>query len=88
MLQNVRHAGGSPPNDSEEPGTVRVRFDFSAAGPELDQNRIDVFDPDTGRAHPLAVERRGTQGGIAQFRLGPGDVVLFKYATGRRFVGF
>ena len=87
MLQNVRHAGGSPPNDSDEPGVVRVRFDFSTAQPELDRSRILVFDPAARRARPFAIEPRSAQGGTAQFRLGPGEVVLFKYATGRPFVG-
>jgi hypothetical protein len=87
MLQNVRHAGASPPNDNEEPGTVRVRFDFSVAERGLDRSRILVFDPDAGHAKSLALELTRERARIARFRLAPGDVVLFKYATGRPFVG-
>jgi hypothetical protein len=87
MLQNVRHSGGSPPNDSDGPGTIRVRFDFSAAPPELDEDRILVFDPKAARAHVLAIEKRGARRGIVDFRLRAGDVVLFKFATGNSFAG-
>jgi hypothetical protein len=87
MLQNVRHWGGGPPNDSDEPGTVRVALDFSAAPPGLDRSRILVFDPRTRQAHQVLVERRGASGGIVRFPLEAGDVVLFKYATGTPFIG-
>jgi hypothetical protein len=87
MLQNVRHTGGSPPIASDAPGNVRVRFDFSTAPSVLDRSRILLFDPHTGRASPLALEKQGARGRVAQLRLAAGDVVLFKYATGRPFVG-
>jgi len=87
MLQNVRHVGASPPNDSDAPGTVRVQLDFDAAPSSLDEDHILLFDSATERAYPLAIERRGAREGIVKFRLDPGEVVLFKYATGRPFVG-
>jgi hypothetical protein len=87
MLQNVRHAGASPPNDNEDSGTVRVGFDFGAAAPSLDRSRILIFDPDTERPRSLALEMHSNRKGFARIRLDPGDVVLFKYATGRSFAG-
>jgi hypothetical protein len=87
MLQNVRHARGSPPNDSEEPGRIRVRFDFRGAPPHLDPSRILVFDPKRqwGRTQPLVPS--GARGGVAELPVEAGDLVLFKYATGRSFPG-
>ena len=87
ILQNVRHIGGSPPNDNDEPGSIRVRFDFRSAPPEVDPSRILVFDPDSGRGRAMALEKRGERQGVARLRLDAGDVVLFKYDTGRPFVG-
>lgn len=87
ILQNVRHIGGSPPNDNDEPGSIRVRFDFRSAPPEVDPSRILVFDPDSGRGRAMALEKRGERQGVARLRLDAGDVVLFKYESGRPFVG-
>lgn len=87
MLQNVRHTHASPPNDQDHAGSIRVRFEFSSAGPDLDQSRILVFEPATGRARPLELDRRGPRIGVADLRVDAGDVVLFKYATGTRFPG-
>lgn len=87
MLQNVRHARGSPPNDSEAPGTLRLRFDFTGAPPELDPSRILIFDPARQGPRAVALKPRGPWGGVAELGIAAGDVVLFKYATGRPFAG-
>jgi hypothetical protein len=87
MLQNVRHSGGSPPNDNDRLGTVRIALDFSTAPPWLDRSRILVLDPERGLVRRLAIERHGASRGIVRFPLEAGDVVLFKYATGTPFVG-
>jgi hypothetical protein len=87
MLQNVRHARGSPPNDSEEPGRIRVRFDFRGAPPDLDPSRILVFDPKRQRGRTQPIVSLGPRGGVAELPVAAGDVVLFKYATGRPFAG-
>ena len=87
MLQNVRHARGSPPNDSAEPGVIRVRFDFRGAPPDLDPSRILVFDPAGRRARTQLLVPSGPRGGVAELPVAAGDVVLFKYATGRPFPG-
>ncbi|MGE5154520.1 MAG: hypothetical protein ACM3ST_10930 [Bdellovibrio bacteriovorus] len=87
MLQNARHARGSPPNDSEEPGTIRLRFDFSGAPSDLDPSRILIFDPARRRPRAVVLEPRGPRGGVAELRVAAGDVALYKYATGRPFPG-
>lgn len=87
MLQNVRHARASPPNASEAPGTLRLRFDFAGAPPGLDPRRILIFDPVSRRPRAVALEPQGPLGGRVELRLAAGDVVLFRYATGRAFAG-
>jgi hypothetical protein len=87
MLQNARHARGSPPNDGTEPGRIRVRFDFSGAPSDLDPGRILVFDPARRRAVARELEPSGPRGGVAELPVAAGDVVLLKYATGRSFPG-
>lgn len=87
MLQNVRHARASPPNDSAEPGVIRVRFDFRGAPPDLDPSRILVLDPAGRRAWSQPLAPLGARGGVAELPVAAGDVVFFKYATGRSFPG-
>ena len=87
MLQNVRHARGSPPNDSVEPGVIRVRFDFRGAPPDLDPSRILVFDPAGRRAKTQPLVPLNPGGGVVELPVAAGDVVFFKYATGRPFPG-
>lgn len=88
MLQNVRHTNAGPPNDNEDAGTIRVTLDFTNAPTGVDTSRICVLDPTSGRPMPMAVEKHGRAGGLVRFPLDAGDVVLFKYATGRPFAGF
>ena len=87
MLQNIRHTRAGSPNDSEEPGTIRVRFDFREAPPHLDPSRILVLDPRLGRPKAMALQPRRGRGAVAELNVAAGDVVLFKYATGRPFAG-
>jgi hypothetical protein len=87
ILQNVRHARGSPPNDNEEAGTIRLRFDFQGAPSDVDPSRILVFDPRRQQSKAVALQPRAPRGGVADLPVAAGDVVLFKYATGRSFAG-
>lgn len=87
MLQNTRHSRGSPPNDSDEDGIIQLRFDFRGAPSNVDPSRILVFEPKRREARPLMLESRGGRRGAVALRVAAGDVVFFKYATGRPFPG-
>jgi len=87
MLQNTRHSRGSPPNDSDEDGIIQLRFDFRGAPPDVDPSRILVFDPKRRASRALKLDPRGPRRGVAVLKIAAGDVVFFKYATGRPFPG-
>ncbi len=53
MVQNARHThsdGGAaePPPGADDPGRIRLEFDFAAAPPLVDRTRIRYMDPATG----------------------------------------
>jgi len=87
MLQNTRHSRGSPPDDSDEEGIIQLRFDFRGAPPDVDPKRILIFDPKRRGSRALTLDPRGPRRGVAELKVAAGDVVFFKYATGRPFPG-
>lgn len=86
MIQNPNHTGGDFPTMSEATATARLTFDFSGAAGAAD-DRLEVLDHRNDQVLPLVLGNAG--GGLrrADIVLEPGNVLLFKYATGAPFVG-
>jgi hypothetical protein len=80
MVQNQRHQHGEFPNQSKDPGTLTLSFDFSAAPTNVDRTTLERLDSRTGLVKPLPLKE-----GSVTIELAAGDPILFKYATGARF---
>jgi hypothetical protein len=87
MLQNMNHADGSFPFESTRAATFRIAFDLEGAA-GVDRDRLVALDAGgAGRLRDLPLAGEGNRRSV-MIRLEAGDAVLFKYATGRPFVGF
>ncbi|MDH3425639.1 MAG: hypothetical protein OEM22_03105, partial [Acidimicrobiia bacterium] len=58
MVQNARHThsmgiDGSPLPEADEPGTIRLRFDFTGAPYYVDRSRLEYLDPADGKVKVL-----------------------------------
>ncbi len=58
MVQNARHthargAAAEPLPGADDPGLVRLEFDFAAAPPQLDRTRLEYMDPADGAIRSL-----------------------------------
>ncbi len=58
MVQNARHthsrgAGGEITEGADDPGTIRLEFDFAGAPPQVDRTRVLFMDPASGVIRPL-----------------------------------
>ncbi len=82
MVQNPNHTNGSFPTDDDAPLRGTLRFDFSGAS-GVDPTRLLVLDGRTG-----AVRTQAVTGGAVPVDLAAGDVLFFKYDTGRTFAGY
>lgn len=86
MLQNPNHTNGDFPTQSERAATARLTFDFRAAGGVAD-DRLEVLDHRTDQVLALVLGDAGGGRKRADVVLEPGNVLLFKYATGAPFAG-
>jgi len=82
IVQNPNHDGGSFPTDDTDRITGHLRFDFSGAT-GVDTTRVMVLDGRTGRVRDEAL----TDGALA-LDIAAGDILFFKYDTGRSFAGY
>ncbi len=84
VVQNPNHADGSFPTNKEDRLQGTLRFDFSGAGAlGVDPSAVLVLDGRTGR-----VARRPLSDGTLEIDIAPGDILFFKYDTGRPFAGY
>jgi hypothetical protein len=92
MVQNGRHthsiAADEPPlPGAENPGRIRLEFDFAAAPFEIDRGRIEYLDPADGKVRILNLDEIAPLEGAeanpdlryAEPKLDPGEPLLFKY---------
>lgn len=84
MLQNAMHSKGNFPTVLDQTETIRVDFDFSGAS--IDTTALDVLDHHTSSIQQVSLTSSGPSTAYVEFTLEPGDVVLYKYRTGRPFV--
>lgn len=87
MVQNVSHdhwLGDSPVNYGGR-GTVRLDFDFSGAPSGTAKDHLLTLNKDTGKVQQISLTASNGTTGHLNVTLGEGDVMLFKYATGRSF---
>ena len=82
MVLNGNHEGADWPLWTHDRVTVELEFDFSGAGSELDDSRMELLDPETG-----AVYGAGLDGGALRVELLAGEAVLMKYATDKGWAG-
>jgi hypothetical protein len=87
MVQNPNHDGASFPLAGNRSIQVRLDFDFASAPASFDASQILRFDPGAGRAVGVPLTGDGGRRAHAQFDLAAGDVLFYKYATGRGFAG-
>lgn len=81
MVQNVRHTHGDIPINREDPGTVRIAFDFSRAPSGVDRSKIISLNKLTGAVDHLPLTGTGGNTAYLDIALAAGDPFLFKYAT-------
>ncbi len=60
MVQNARHthsqgASGEIPEGADDPGTIRLEFDFARAPKDVNRTRLLFMDPASGAIRPLAL---------------------------------
>lgn len=85
MVQSQQHSSGIPPNRGTSTTEVTLRFDFSQAPMNLDDTYVESFDISTGNIVDLVLTSDGPTSASLPLTLGPGEPLLFKYATGRPF---
>ncbi len=85
MVQNVRHTHGDIPINREDPGTIRIAFDFSQAPSGVDRLKILNLNKLTGGIDSVWLTGTGGNTAFADVTLAAGDPFLFKYATGAPF---
>lgn len=84
MLQNVKHKNGTTPLDwGVGPVTFELTFDFT--GSNVDASKVLVLDGLTGQVKDHALTSLGGQAAKLTATVPAGDVIFFKYATGRSF---
>ncbi|MFK7989678.1 MAG: hypothetical protein AB8I08_26910 [Sandaracinaceae bacterium] len=83
IVQNPNHTEGSFPTEGDDRLRGTLTFDFAGAPPTLDTGRVHVLNGQTG-----VVEDRALSAGSLSVDLAAGDLMLFKYATGRPFAGY
>lgn len=88
MLQNVAHDSGDHPNDWVTSATFRLSFDFNGAPVTVNRTRLLTLDKATGQVKQLPLTTHTDPNGTLDVTLGAGDVLFFKYETGRSFVGY
>ncbi|MFH1808318.1 MAG: hypothetical protein ABIJ09_06230 [Pseudomonadota bacterium] len=86
MVQNVRHAHGDWPIDSNNPGTARLEFDFSSAPVTVDRSTLLQLEQATGNVVEKSLTPIDGNHSRLDVRLAAGDVFFFKYKTGQPFV--
>lgn len=82
MVQNPNHSNGSFPTENDDPLQATLRFDFAGAS-GVDTTRLLVLDGRSGAVRTQAL----TDGALA-IDVAAGDVLFFKYDTGRTFAGY
>jgi len=82
IVQNPNHSNGSFPTENDEALRATLRFDFAGAG-GVDSSRLLVLDGRSG-----AVGTRALVDGALPIELAAGDILFFKYDTGRTFAGY
>jgi hypothetical protein len=83
MIQNVRHAHAELPIGGTQPLAAQVDLDFGSSG--VDATKVLALSRTTGNVEELALESQGGSKARLVVTLDAGNVVLFKYATGRSF---
>ena len=81
MVMNPNHEGGAFPTSGTRSTRVTLGFDFSTA-PGVSTSQLLVLRP-TGVVESVAVA-----GGSVTFPIEAGDLVFYKYDTGRGFEGY
>lgn len=82
VIQNPNRVDGSFPNDSDATATFRLELDFGGAPPNVRSDRVIQLGAD-GVLRALPV-----QNGSLNLTIEAGDVIFFKYDTGRPFAGY
>jgi hypothetical protein len=83
MVQNVRHAHAEFPIGGTQSLALQVDFDFGSSG--VDATKLLALSRTTGAIDELPLENKGGTKAQLLVTLEAGNVVLFKYATGRPF---
>ena len=84
MLQNQAHENNEFPHGNTDSLTTHLEFDF-AGSDAVDTSQLLSFVPATGATESVALSSLGGTRARLVLTLGPGEVLFFKYATGRPF---